>query len=111
MKSLIAIATVALLSTFAGQAAAQDEGPVKVAVSYADLDISGAKGRAVLEHRVERAIDQVCPERPLPTEWARQEDYRACHSRAWADARRQLAAIYDGRQLADASVRIPGTRR
>ncbi|MBW8813760.1 MAG: UrcA family protein [Caulobacterales bacterium] len=115
MKTTIAIAAAIFTVTvgFAlptSQALAQEEGPMKVAVSYADLDLSAPKGRAVLQQRIEHAIDQVCPARPLPTELAKQQGYRACHSSAWAGAKQQLAAIYDGRQLADASVRIGGVR-
>ncbi|HET6969652.1 MAG TPA: UrcA family protein [Phenylobacterium sp.] len=110
MKSIIAIATVALLSTLASQAAAQETAPMKAAVSYADLDLSRATGRTVLEHRVEQAINRVCPERPLPAELGKQQTYKACHNSAWAGAKRQLAEIYGGRQLADASVAIAGAR-
>ena len=108
MKTFTAIAAATLLTLGAGQALAQDDGPLKASVSYADLDLSRASGRAALENRIERAIDRVCPARPLPTELRKQGSYRTCRAQAWSGARQQLAAIYDGRHLARASVEVAG---
>jgi UrcA family protein len=83
----------------------------KAAVSFADLDLSRAGGRTVLEHRVETAIDQVCPGRPLPGELRNLQLGHKCREQAWANARRQLAAIYDGRAFAEAAIQVgPGKR-
>jgi UrcA family protein len=109
MKSIIAMTSAALFALSAGQAFAQsDVGPNKTSVSYADLDLSRANGRVVLERRVAQAVDRVCPERPLPNELRKQQTYRACREAAWAGARQQLATIYSGKQFAEAAVQIAG---
>ena len=110
MKTFTAIAA-AFVALSAGQAAAQPEAPLKAAVSYADLDLSRASGRSVLENRVARAVESVCPPRPSPAELRKRQAFRACHEQAWAGARQQLAAIYDGRQMAKASVDVIGAAR
>jgi UrcA family protein len=112
MKTFTAIvAAAAFVALSAGQAAAQTDAPLKAAVSYADLDLSRASGRSVLESRVERAVESVCPRRPSPAELRKRQAFRVCHEQAWAGARQQLAAIYDGRQIATASVDVVGARR
>jgi UrcA family protein len=110
MKAIISISSAALLTLAAGHAAAQtdDTGPRKAAVSYADLDLSHATGRVVLERRVASAVDRVCPERPLPTELDKMGTYRTCRESAWTGARQQLAAIYNGKQFAESAVRVAG---
>jgi UrcA family protein len=108
MKTLAAITATVLVALSAGHAVAQTESPARIAVSYADLDLSKTNGRAVLERRVQMAVDRVCPERPLPTELAKQHTYRACRQAAWTGAKQQLASIYGGRQLAAAEVRVSG---
>ena len=92
MKTFTAIATVAFSVLVASPSIAQDQG-LKATVSYADLDLSRANGRAVLENRIGRAVETVCPERPQPRELRKRQSFRACTRAAWAGARRQLAAI------------------
>ena len=110
MNSFTAIASAALLALAAGHAAAQsDVSQPKTAVSYADLDLSRASGRQVLERRLEAAVDRVCPGRPAPGELRSLEIGRKCRTQAWAGAQQQLAAIYDGRQVAEAAIKVgPG---
>ena len=109
MKVIIAIAAAALCTLAAGQAAAQAVAdPLKVAVSYADLDLSRGGGRAMLERRVALAVNRVCPARPLPTEIGKMKTFRTCQKTAWAGANQQLATIYGGATLAEASVRVSG---
>jgi UrcA family protein len=101
-----------VLALVAGQAVAQgqvDNDAPTAAVSYADLDLSHASGRTVLEHRIEAAIDRVCPGRPGPANLRNLSIGRKCREQAWAGAQRQLAVIYDDRSLAAAAILIgPG---
>ena len=110
MKTIIAITAAALVTLTAGAALAQSDTP-KAAVSYADLDLSRASGRTVLEHRIEAAVEMVCPGRPGPGELRNLQTGKVCREQAWAGAQRQLAEIYDGRAFAQASIQIgPGKR-
>jgi UrcA family protein len=106
MKTAIAIAALLVASISAPGAYAQDSGPLKASVSYADLDLSRQSGRAALEHRIDLAVGKVCPGRPLPVELGKMNDHRACQTQAWDGARRQLAKIYTGRLYADAQVQV-----
>jgi UrcA family protein len=109
MKSIIAIAATVLCALAASQAGAQTTPDrLKVAVSYADLDLSRSGGRIVLERRVALAVNRVCPARPLPSEIGKMGAFRGCQRTAWAGAERQLAAIYGGGTFAQASVRVSG---
>ena len=112
MHTFTAIASAALVSLVAGHAFAQPDPDVRhVSVSYADLDLSRASGRTVLEQRIERAIDRVCPGRPGPGELIDLSIAQKCREQAWAGAQRQLAEIYDGRAMAVASIQVgPGKR-
>jgi UrcA family protein len=106
MKALTALTSAAVLTlTCGGVAYAQSE-PASAKVSYADLDLSRATARQVLERRVELAVTRVCPSRPLPNELRKQHTYRTCRATAWTGARQQLAAIYNGHQLAQQDVKI-----
>ena len=110
MKTIIAITAAALVTLAAGAALAQSDTP-KAAVSYADLDLSRASGRTVLEHRIEAAVAMVCPSHMGPGELRNLQTGKACREQAWAGAQRQLAEIYDGRAFAQASIQIgPGKR-
>lgn len=113
MKTLVAFASAAALICTATPLQAQpvaDDTPT-VRVGYGDLDLSRATGRALLEQRVRKAIDQVCPARPLPSELKRFKTYRACRAESWSGVQPQLAQIYSGRQLADSSVRVIAAAR
>jgi UrcA family protein len=112
MHTFTAIASAALVSLVAGHAFAQTDSDARHAsVSYADLDLSRASGRTVLQQRLEKAIDRVCPGRPGPGELINLASGQKCREQAWAGAQRQLAVIYDGRSLAAASIQVgPGQR-
>lgn len=108
MKTILAITAAAFTFIAAPAAFAQEEGPLKAAVSYADLDLGTPAGRATLERRVERAVDRVCPARPLPAELDKHAAYAACHKSALTGARQQLAEVYQGHRLAEAAIRVAG---
>jgi UrcA family protein len=112
MNRIIAIATAALaLTAFAGAAHAQETDAPTAKVSYADLDLSHANGRATLSARVNHAVDLVCGERPAPMELDRQAAYDRCRATARASADQQLAAIYRGERLAQSAVEVKPSRR
>jgi UrcA family protein len=108
MKTVTAIATAALLALAAGVVSAQAQDEVRTAsVSYADLDLTHASGRAVLQRRVAHAVDLVCSPRPSTRELGKMQAFRACREKAWTGANQQLAQIYGGKMLAEASVKVP----
>ena len=112
MKAIIAMTSAVLLSLAANQAAAQTEpGPPKIAVSYADLDLSQAAGRAALEARVSGAVKKVCPGPSQPYNVQNFQASRTCRANAWAGVKPQLAAIFDGRTFAEAAIRVSGPAR
>lgn len=103
MKRIV-IAAAALVVTVAGDAAAQADLPRTAAVSYADLDLSRPGGRQVLEQRIQAAISRVCADQPRPLDLDGTHMYQICRRQAWAGAKRQLAEIYRGAELAQASI-------
>jgi len=113
MKSLIAIAAVTVVSFAAGQVAAQASAdkPPTASVSYADLDLSRASGRGALQQRIEIAVQRVCPDRPAVHELRNLTVGAKCREAAWAGAQRQLAAVYDGRSFAQASIEVGSGKR
>ena len=52
-----------ILATFAATAATATDLPSlpSVEISYSDLDLTGPAGQAALRHRIERAVERVCP--------------------------------------------------
>jgi len=112
MNRLTAIVTAVLaLTAAAGSASAQDDGPPTARVSYADLDLSNASGRATLGARVSHAVDLVCGEAPRPLELDRMAAWDHCRATARASADKQLAALYRGDRLAQSAVRISPSSR
>jgi UrcA family protein len=112
MKTLTAIASAAVLALVAGAAAAQEPVEIRSAVvSYADLDLRSEGGRKALDRRVKQAVDRVCPKRPHITQLQMNKAYVACKDHAWDGARQQLAAIYGGKVLAEASIQVSNSAR
>ncbi|MGZ3402116.1 MAG: UrcA family protein [Phenylobacterium sp.] len=110
MKTIIAIATAALVAIVAGHASAQTDA-LKATVSYADLDLSRASGRSVLEHRIDAAVSKVCGGAPSNIDLKASHIFGECRDQAWSGVRQQLAMIYGGSQLAQATVTVgPGKR-
>lgn len=58
--------------------------PVRVSVSYADLDLSTDEGRAALERRIEAAAREMCGMDGTLTTGSRMPSYsmRACYKKA-----------------------------
>lgn len=111
MKSILAISVATVIASLAGQAAAQSGEARSVRVSFADLDLSRASGRDALEQRISNAVLKVCAPRPAVIDLTQMHQYDACRSMAMTGARQQLAQVYDGRALAQASITVgPGKR-
>lgn len=103
MKTTVCAVTAAVaLGVFPLVAQAADDLPT-VRVSFADLDLSKAAGRATLEHRIDAAVRRLCG--PSPVNVVAMQGYHGCRKAAWSGARVQLAAIY-GRDGYAASGRI-----
>lgn len=111
MKPILAISVATMIAGLAGHAAAQSGEARSVSVSFADLDLSRASGREALEQRISNAVLRVCAPRPAPIDLTQTHEYDACRSLAMSGARQQLAQVYDGRALAQASITVgPGKR-
>lgn len=93
--------TALALSLLAAAPAAQDPvaAPASVAVSYSDLNLNTAAGRAELDRRLHRAVAKVCPA----------PDHRELRQRQAAQACRQvaLASADQQRRIALASATNP----
>lgn len=74
------------LAVAATPAAAQGD----VAVSYADLDLTKAAGRDMLDRRLDRAVRSVCGSRPL-RDIGRMASHRNCVADARASYQGQVA--------------------
>lgn len=89
-----AFAIAAVIAASSSAAVAQPVAASRtVHVSFADLDLSQAAGRAALEHRVSHAVMRVCP-LPYGGDTRAMSAHRVCRVAAWSGARKQLAAVY-----------------
>jgi len=86
MITRIVLPALALgLAVVAAPAAAQ----LTVAVRYNDLDLTKTAGREVLERRLDRAVRNVCGDRPT-RDLNRMDSYKACIADARASYRSQV---------------------
>lgn len=108
MKLKVLLGSAAFLAFAATTAMAEPDAATKIAVSYADLNLSSPQGRATLEHRIDLAVGRACPDRPFPSELQKQRANRECRKTAASGAHAQLAAIYGGRHLAQATLLVTG---
>jgi len=110
MKTILAVSAAIMIASVAGHAGAQD-GQRTVLVSYADLDLRQDAGRQALERRVGNAVDTVCSPAPSAVDLTQMHDFQKCRSQAMVGAQQQLAQVYDGRALAQATITVrPGAR-
>jgi len=110
MKTILAVSAAIMIASIAGHAGAQ-EGQRTVSVSYADLDLRQAAGRQVLEHRISNAVNKVCSPAPSGIDLTQAHDFQTCRGQAMVGAQQQLAQLFDGRALAQASISVrPGAR-
>jgi UrcA family protein len=113
MKTILAVSAAIMIASVAGVAghAAAQDGQRSVLVSYADLDLRQAAGRQVLEHRIGSAVEKVCSPAPAGVDLTQTHDFQKCRSQAMVGAQQQLAQVFNGQELAQASIRVrPGVR-
>jgi len=92
MRKFIVPALAALsLAVSANPASA---GAATAEVRFADLDLSTTEGMAVLDRRVDRAIERVCPHVSGPL--YKVEAQKRCVERAKSSANEQIARISSG---------------
>jgi len=101
-KLLAMVAAAAVIGSgvgLAGPAVAQNGKPVIVKakpldavptrwVSYRDLNLASAQGEKILNHRVRRAVSQVCDESTGPSPLLAVE--QSCRADSWSHARPQM---------------------
>ncbi|MBW7945261.1 MAG: UrcA family protein [Sphingomonadaceae bacterium] len=101
--ALAAAMTVGLVS------ASSHAGPVSVAVSFADLDLTTLSGERALRERVSGAVLTACGTRPS-AEITMEMVRRACIRNTSVTAEAHIDAVISGsRSLAHAAPPLPGT--
>ena len=73
-----------------------------VVVKTADLDLSSAQGRSVLERRVKSAEKTVCQGDPRTYQFYK--EVKDCAVAAWQDASQQLSQLAAGRTVAEIKI-------
>ena len=82
-----------LLSAFVPNVAvAREEGRAAVHVAYRDLNLKSAAGVKQLDHRLQHAIAQVCPDFRM-TDLANQRLVEKCRAEKWAAVADQRATV------------------
>jgi UrcA family protein len=101
------IAAIAVAAAFPGVALAQPEQAVQLSesISYSDLDLSTAQGRAALESRLAGAVRRVCP-MPLNGDWVERLDARSCRRQAAEDVVKHRDAVLASRGTARVPIQV-----
>ncbi|MBX3594266.1 UrcA family protein [Sphingomonas sp.] len=97
LLALLGLATVALgtaAALFAGGYDPYYERPRALAVSFAGLDLATPEGLAILDRRIERAVDKVCGRTDRRNLRLRSVELR-CRRDAWLAVEPQVAAAVD----------------
>jgi UrcA family protein len=111
MKYIVSVAALAMsVACISPVAAAPASGVASVTVSFADLNLLTRMGREVLEARVSDAVERVCPAADSRDLNGRHFE-QVCRNKAWNGANQQLAQIYSGRQLAQATIEIDASNK
>lgn len=98
---ITALALVPVLALSAAPAFAQEDPMVHhMTVSYADLDLTTAKGRTVLERRLRHGASEVCNYDPSERMLQGLSEERACYKVAMAHAQVSLAAAISKNRVA-----------
>jgi UrcA family protein len=90
-KTILAACTATVLVAAPAMARSSADGLAQTTVSYADLNLSSAAGRATLHSRIKGAVRFVCGSRG-PT-LAELENNRECQDNAIASANTQLEQV------------------
>lgn len=102
-KTILAAAFAVVLNAGIAAAPAAAQTVDSVTVSYADLNLGSAAGRAVLDRRIAHAARQVCGQF-APIELRRNSLSRACQADVIASAEAQRSAIVFASNNANARV-------
>lgn len=94
---------VLMLAVSTGFAAAQTR---SIGIDASDLDLASNAGRAVLEQRVNHAVDNICGSAHSRSTWE-QVNYAACSKAARADVQTRVDAMV---AAAENARRMAGTR-
>jgi len=93
-RTLIAIASTGAALAAPAPALAGESEPVRLHVSYADLNLASVAGVAALQHRIAAAVNTVCDARAGGIVTLREELAVArCRAQAKADTDRRVAAL------------------
>ncbi len=99
----IAASAALMLTVGTGFASAQTR---SIGVDASDLDLASNAGRAVLEQRVDHAVDNICGSSHARSTWE-QVNYAACSKAARADVRSKVDTMV---AAAESARRMAGTR-
>lgn len=91
--SIISAAIALVAAGTAAQAAAFNDTPTAVRVSYADLDIASPAGRASFDRRIKQAARQACGDATRERDLQLQSDKRQCFRAAVEKAETDLANV------------------
>ncbi len=94
-----ALSTLGLAAAAVAPAFAEEYEHKTLSVTYADLDLSTAKGQKILDQRVEKAVRHVCRMTNLDSGTRiMNSDALNCLAKARADAKRQVAVLMTNEQ-------------
>lgn len=112
LKTTAIAAAAILVAVGAGDAHAQRRLQVRsIAVSYADLDLDSAEGRATLDNRIRSAVRRVCSPVVAYRDGPFYREWRNCLDEASAGAQRQVAELYANRRLVSNTLAIATPER
>src|SRR3984957_10767224 len=84
-----AISALVLTASLASVVPAFAQDDVSIRVSYAGLNLADAPAAAMLERRIDHAVDQICGSAHV-TDLNRKALVERCRSQAWSSARGQM---------------------
>lgn len=88
-------ASAAMIVPTAASAEVTSDGRLIARVGYSDLNLNSAAGRAVLDKRINAAIETVCL-RPITRDLSESVDYSQCVAEARAATKKSAALAFNG---------------
>jgi UrcA family protein len=104
LKTISAVAALAVASIFVVPTVSQAEDSQSVRVSYADLNLASLDGRQRLEHRVSHAARTVCDLGETPSQLSLAALTKDCRHDTLARVQPQLAAVIDANRRGTVTV-------
>jgi UrcA family protein len=104
LKTISAVAALAVASVFAVPTVSQAEDSQSVRVSYADLNLASVDGRHRLQHRVTYAAKTVCDLGETSSQLSLAALTKDCREDTIARAQPQLAAVIDANRRGTVTV-------